>query len=342
MSPLERELDRQRAERNAAEQQRSNEVIRSYVTVQSRLDANLAALTRQIEQADKDGIEVRPGWLFAQARYQQLIQDLMAHTDAFLAKTTMIVTRAQRDTVAIAFTDSRKLATLALGPAPKAAVTALSSPWDRMNTAALDRLIGRASDGTPVGNLLASLTPLAPEKVRDTLAYGVAAGKGPRVIAREVQAAAQITKHRALVIARTETVGAYREASSETWKQTGVVQRWQWQSAKDKRTCVACWAMDGTLHPLDESMGSHPQCRCAKVPVTPSWAELGFTGIQDGRPKLLTGAEVFARLPEADRLAILGRARLDAYNRGEITLQDLVHHTHSPRWGAGIRVKAAA
>lgn len=341
MSPLERELARQRTQLRRIEDAHTRQVTRAYAAVNARLRQNLNALTKQIEEAQLAGIEVRPGWLFAQARYLQLIADLVEHTDAFLASATRIITAGQDAAVQAAIEDGRRLARAALGPAPKAVTVRVTAAWDRLPAPALDFLIGRSSDGGPLGALLNELAPLAPEKVQDTLLYGVAAGKNPRVMAQEVQAAAQITRTRALVIARTEIVTAHRESSAPVWRQTGVVQKWTWVSAKDRRTCAACWAMDGTEHDLDESMGSHPQCRCAKVPKTLSWEQLGFHGIPDTRPTLTTGPEAFEQLGEADQLAILGRARLDAYNAGDITLQDLVQHTHSPRWGDGIRVKPA-
>jgi SPP1 gp7 family putative phage head morphogenesis protein len=337
VSPIEQELARQRARLHAIEQKQTSEIIRAYSAVNARLAHHLDALTRDIENAQRAGTEVRPGWLFAQARYRQLIADLAEHTDAFIVKATGAVTLGQREAVQAAVDDGRRLARLALGPAPQGAVAAVTSTWDHLPTAALDRLIGRASDGGPLGALIRELAPLAPEKVRDTLAFGVAAGKNPRVIAREVHGAALITRHRALVIARTEIVGAHREASTETWRQTKVVKTWTWLCAKDRRTCASCWAQDGTEHPLDEVMATHPQCRCSKVPTTLSWADLGFPGIKDARPVIPTGPDAFEQLPDADKLAVLGRAKLDAYNNGDITLQDLVHPTRSPRWGNGSR-----
>jgi SPP1 gp7 family putative phage head morphogenesis protein len=294
-------------------------------------------LTDQIEQATARGTEVRPTWLFGLDRYRQLIADLRDHTDAFLVKATGAVTAGQREAVQAAFDDGRRLAHLALGPAPTDVLARVTSSWDRLPTAALDLLIGRASHGGPLGALLNEIVPLAPDKVRDTLAYGVAAGKNPRVIAREVQGAAQITRNRALVIARTEIVGAHREASTDAMRHTNVVKTWTWLSAKDRRTCASCWAQDGSEHPLDEQMATHPCCRCSKVPQTLSWAELGFPGIPDNRPVLPTGPEVFERLPEGDKLAILGPGKLDALNSGQATLQDLVRRTHSRRWGNGSR-----
>lgn len=342
MSPLEQAIAEQRARLLAIEQARTREIGAAYAAVAARLARNLAALMTKIEQTTARGTPVSPSWLFAQERYRRLLTDLTAHTDAFLTAAAKTVGAGQRIAVHDAFEDGRRLAKLALGTGPKAAVARIEGTWDRLPAPALDLLIGRASDGSPLGDLLREIAPLAPERVRDTLAYGVASGKNPRGIAREVQSAATVTRTRALVIARTEIVGAHREATTQTWKQTGIVERWRWSCAKDTRTCAACWAQDGTVHPVEEPMGSHPQCRCGRIPVTPSWAELGIAGIVDDRAEIPTGAEVFATLPEADKLAILGRAKLEAYNAGRITLADLVAHTHSERWGDGVRVASLA
>lgn len=342
MSPLEQALAEQRARQRTLERQQTATILAAYRAVAARLAADLDDLLAQIEQARKQGIEVRPGWLFAQARFHRLIADLEEHTARFLTEAARTVTDGQRKAVQEAFDDGRRLARLALGTAPKPVLLRLTGSWERMPTAALDRLIGRAQDGSALDQLVRKLAPVGPERVRNALAYGVAAGRNPRTIAREVQGHARITASRALVIARTEIIHAHREAVDETWRQTGIVQQWQWNSAKDARTCPVCWAQDGTRHPLDLPMRSHPQCRCARVPLTPSWAELGFDGIPDGRPRLADGATVFARLPEGDKLAILGRAKLDAYNAGLITLQDLVKPTYSPRWGHGARVASLA
>lgn len=337
MTPVEQEAARQRARLKAIEDAQTREITRSYTQVAQRLVSNLRALTDLIERETARGVEVRPVWLFAQDRYRKLISDLEAHTQRFLASAAVTISDGQRTAVDEAFADGQRLAKLALGPAPDNVILRVTGAWDRLPGAALDTFIGRAQDGAALGDFLTELAPLSPHKVKDTLAFGVAAGKNPRVIAREVQQAAQITPQRALVIARTEIVQAHRQAVTETWKATGVVQTWTWRCARDSRTCPACWAMDGTEHPIDEEMGSHPQCRCARIPRTRSWAELGLAGVPDRRPVLAPAGDVFAALVEADRLAVLGRAKLDAYNNGDITLQDLVKPTSSERWGPGIR-----
>ncbi len=112
-----------------------------------------------------------------------------------------------------------------------------------------------------------------------------------------------------------------------------VVKGWIWWAEPD--ACPVCSAEHGSEHTVDEILISHPCCRCTMVPQTLSWADLGFD-VPDGRPSR-GGPERFAGLSEERKLTILGRARLDAYNAGLITLQDLVRETHHPRWGPGKR-----
>lgn len=136
------------------------------------------------------------------------------------------------------------------------------------------------------------------------------------------------------------TIRAYRETSLAAYRSSPAVAGWIWIA--QATACPVCQAEHGSEHTLDETLDSHPACRCTAMPKTLSWAELGYPGIADGRPSIQPGPERFAALPEADKLAVLGRARLDAYNAGEITLHDMVRETHSERWGAGKRTATLA
>jgi SPP1 gp7 family putative phage head morphogenesis protein len=338
VTPLERAAILQRAELQARENATMGSIVALYRRVQARLQANLDALTADMQQAEQAGVEVRPGWLFAQQRYHDLIRDLDDEVTRFAVASAKPITAGQDTAVQMAFEHGQRLVELALGPAPKTAVASVTANLGRLPAGALGRLVGRASNGQPLGVLLARIAPTATERVTDALAFGVAAGRNPRLIAREVQAAAGVSLTRATTIARTETIGAYRQASTDTYRASRVVTAQVWHAQLDTRTCPVCWAMNGQEFPAGTSMETHPNCRCAWLPATLSWAQLGFAGIPDRRPKVTTGAEAFRRLPEADKLVILGRARLDAYNAGDITLSDLVRQTSSPMWGGGRRV----
>ena len=106
-----------------------------------------------------------------------------------------------------------------------------------------------------------------------------------------------LTKERANLIARSEVLRANNLASLEGYKQSGVVVKKQWLTAKDERTCPFCMSMDGKvvgisanyfdknavldLHDengnpikMDLSYSDvaapplHPQCRCTILPIT--------------------------------------------------------------------------
>src|SRR5690606_16788234 len=75
---------------------------------------------------------------------------------------------------------------------------------------------------------------------------------------------------------RTEILNANREASRFTMQQnSNVVAEWVWY-ASIGTCCGACLAKHGHTFPLDQPMQSHPSCRCAMVPRTDSWADLGI------------------------------------------------------------------
>lgn len=335
MTPLERAIARQRAALLKVEQDGAGQIIGAYRSVESRLKSNLDLLTREIAEARAAGIEVRPGWLFSRERYRQLMVELQHSTLDFLNTSLTVVTDMQRVAVGRAPEDAARLIIASLEPAPRPAIVKLRARFGKLPEGALRHLIGRATNGQPLHLLLSEIAPDSAKAVQDSLAYGVATGQNPRTIAQDVQIQSGMSRTRALAIARTETLGAYRGATKDRFLGSRVVQSWTWRAALDNRTCPACVAMNGTEHPITEQLASHPNCRCAMVPNTPSWAELGFSGIPDSRPPQLSPEQRFDALPEAERLAILGHARLDAYNAGTITLADMVQTTQSQRWGTG-------
>lgn len=337
MSPLEELIERQRAELLRVEQNGASKITATYKRVEERLAANLAKLISDIEAARSAGAEVRPNWLVSQHRYQQLLAELQEETLAFLHRAIATVTGLQKVVVERAPRDAEDRVLTAIGKGPETAEARLRQSFRALPGRQLETFAGFAGDGKPLGDLLAELGPEQFQAAKDSLAYGVASGQSPRVIASDLTAKTDIAKTRALTIARTEMLRPYREVTHERFKASAVVKGWTWLALLDARTCPACAAMNGTEHTDDETLESHPNCRCTAAPRTLSWADLGIKGVPDTRPPVLTPTQRFAALPEADQLAILGRRRLDAYNAGEITLEDMVRETHSPRWGGGRR-----
>lgn len=336
MTPAERLIARQRARLLKVERNGTSEIVRSYQAVLKDLNRHLAALSERINEARAAGIEVRPGWLAAERRYHALIAQHEDHTLNFLRQSLDTIMGTKGQAVTLAKADAPALATAAMGPAPTSAQAVVGNSFSQLPTSQIDYLVRRAADGRPLGELLAEIAPKATEKVKDAMLSGVARGAGVRDIARDVRKASGLAQNRALTIARQETIGAYRAVTSESYRRSPVVTDWTWYAQLDTRTCAICWAEHGTQHSDEETLDSHVCCRCSQMPRTKSWRDLGID-LPDNRPSIQPGPERFAALSEGDKLAILGRRRLDAYNRGEISLSDMVRDTEHRRWGTGKR-----
>lgn len=174
------------------------------------------------------------------------------------------------------------------------------------------------------GTVFSELPGLNAEAVRQIgreVTRGLASGIHSSVIGRNIANTASIPSARANTIARTETFRAYREANREIYKQHRLVNEWRWVAGLGSRTCSACWAMHGSLHPVEEPMGTHPNCRCTMVPTIPG----SFNGP--------SGSDLFDELPEDEQRTILGPGKHDAYKNGEIRLADTVRVRESKDWG---------
>jgi hypothetical protein len=191
--------------------------------------------------------------------------------------------------------------------------------------------------GQQITALSRPLSAEATAAMKAELIRGIETGAHPDAVARamvrrvEGQFAGGLT--RALVISRTELLGAYREAAmASQLANSDVLRGWQWQSELSPRTCGSCWVMHGTEHPLDEpGPDDHPNGRCSRTPITRSWKDLGFNIPEP--PSIIPDARAtFDALPQADRLAIMGPGRLDLLDRGQIKWADLSTQRDNPGW----------
>jgi SPP1 gp7 family putative phage head morphogenesis protein len=206
--------------------------------------------------------------------------------------------------------------------------------WNRIDRAGVETILGMTQADSPLYKLLLSISDEGAQAAEDALVQGMLLGKNPREVALDVRGALGTQLSRALTIARTETLRAYREATRATYRQMGV-QQWEWRSARNERTCAACWAMDGKRFSVDEPMPAHVNCRCVMLPVTKTWEELGFTGIEE-LEQPAPALERFAALRPDQQLMVLGPAKFGAYQAGVLKLTDLVGWKVDPLWGKSV------
>jgi HK97 family phage portal protein len=307
------------------------DVTNAYLAAEKRILGKLEALEARINAAREEGQEITPDWIERQRRYFELLEQIENEFTQLGATGERRLAAAQSQMLSFAQVDARELAFRAAGTAPPG----ISVNWNRLPSAALENLVGFASDGSPLRDLFDAIGPAASQSVREVLAAGIAAGENPRVIARGVKAALGVPRARAENIARTEVLRAYRETARQSYQANrDIVNGWIWHAALSEETCPACWAMHGTKHSIDEKLDDHPQGRCVAVPVTKSWAEItGDDSIPDTRPQVVPGPELFAQMPADEQRRIVGPEAYRLMQQGQIRLTDMVHQTSDQRWG---------
>ena len=181
----------------------------------------------------------------------------------------------------------------------------------------------------------------ATEAMKRELVRGVVVGDNPR------QSAARMLRNlegefngglaRALNLARTETLDAHREAAQVGQEDhEDVLDGWVWMCETNKsrgRTCPSCWALHGKLFPLDTPGPiDHQSGRCSRAPKTKSWADLGFEGIDEPDDAIPDARAIFNDLPQDERIAIMGKRRLELLDSGAIDWDDLSQLRTTPEW----------
>lgn len=223
-------------------------------------------------------------------------------------------------------------------PPQAGGTTLIASTFERVDKDAIRAIVDKIS-----GDVRSRSWPLSAQAeaaMRSTLVKGVTIGEHPSAAAREMVARVQGDFNgglrRAQVIARTEMLDAHREASraqQDLLEGQGVVNGWTWMATLDNRTCPSCLAMHGTEHPQSVAGPlDHQQGRCARLPKTASWEDLGFEGIEEPPSIVPDAREWFDGLPDAERERIMGRARLDLLDSGDITWEDLARLRDTPGW----------
>lgn len=112
------------------------------------------------------------------------------------------------------------------------------------------------------------------KKLNRILAQGLADGKHPRQIAKQMtEEIAKLSRARANTIARTEIIRAHAEGQLDSFQALGVEELGvlaEWSTAGDDAVCPLCEPMEGQVFSIEEARGMiprHPNCRCTFIPA---------------------------------------------------------------------------
>lgn len=183
--------------------------------------------------------------------------------------------------------------------------------------------------------------PLADDVVKvmkRELILGITVGDNPkRTASRIVRSTEQRLNGgltRAMMIDQTEVLDASRAATQAADKANADVMRgWVWGAELGARTCPSCLVNHVTEHPIEEPGPiDHHNGRYTRIPLTKTWAELGFTGIEEP-PSLIQDSRMwFDGLTPDTQKTIMGPERLRLLQAGEIQWSDLTTRTRNDGW----------
>ena len=282
-----------------------------------RIKRRLAYVEREIAAAQAAGSDFSPSWLYRQERFVALIDQIEREIAILSATASVKVAKRAADLVKQGERDA-----LAMIRA-----TGVSGDFLHSNVKALEEIVGQLSDGSPLNELFQALGPEAVTSARLVFAEGLIEGSNPRKIAARLLEKIDVPRRRATLIARTETLRAYRSANQLVYRQNAdIVSGVRISSSRDSRTCPYCLGQDGKILKHGEQFATHPGCRCALVPVI-----IGYT------PDRGTGDEWLRTQPDAHALELLGPSRYKLWKSGEVDLASMLEYPNHPRWGLGVK-----
>lgn len=188
-------------------------------------------------------------------------------------------------------------------------------------------------DSQPFQDAVNAWSAYHAQEVADIVVAAVARGENPRVVARLIEdyfRSRANPQADALRLMRTTQMYAVRVATANTYRENGVSE-WVWvANLGNTRTCMGCICMHGTRHPTTMALNDHHNGRCSMMPVTPTYAELGFEGGTDVMAGMTSGQDWFAMQPPDVQRAIMGPQLYEAYSQGQIPFTpDVIMGTYS-------------
>lgn len=299
------------------------EMARRWLEVERSLEATVALLAQEAERLRANGQTLTRSRLYRMEHYQQLLAQAKAETLRYSQWAAQLITERQGQAAQTGINSARDMIRASYLERGKAVAY-----FDILPVEAVEAMIGLAGDGTPLGKLLMRDYSKTVAGLTQTLIDSTALGRNPRDTARLMLDAMSGNLNRALTIARTEQIRAYREASREQMIESGVVEGYIRRAALNSETCMACMVLDGTIYPTDEMMEVHPNDRCFMQPIIKGLKPLPAQ----------SGAAWFGQQSAETQRAMMGSGAYEAWKSGQIELKQLASTHIHPEWGPSVRI----
>jgi SPP1 gp7 family putative phage head morphogenesis protein len=324
-------VEQLRARLDAITDAHTRATTRAWVNAWDAVQVDLDAALTQLAVEAGDGRITRKAVLRS-TQLRKALEQISVSLDTLFTQSGQMAIDSLSDVVDAA---GRAQAVI-IGSQLPAAERAVLNDWARVDPRQIEAIVTRSMEN--ITKLSFPLSDQATATMKRELVRGLAGGKNPREVARRMLARTEGVFNggltRALTIARTETLDAHRAAAQVADDENAdVLEGWIWTSALGARTCPACWGMHGTLFPLEQpGPEGHQNCRCARVPKTKSWADLGFEGMDEPESLMPDAATVFDTLPTGTQRDILGPRRYNAWQAGDYPIDSWATKRSNDGW----------
>lgn len=315
-------------------------------TIYNRIYTDLAdkvdALATELAGMDS----ISQGQVIRLARMKAILQQVKEQARRFGSTTAQDeIAVIQSQAIRQGIDDALKLMEQSLPELPDEARRALVGSFARLPTGAIESAAGLTGPDSPLRDSLEeAFGDYVADQVANHIVDGIATGQNPRTIARQLNRnvlnglGAGLSS--VLNTVRTAQIKSYQTANHMTYRaNSDIVKGWVWWAfLEDGRTCLSCIAMHGTVHSLDETLEDHHSGRCAPIPQTVTYADLGLD-VPEDIPEIQTGEEWFNSQPESVQRGLMGGSKFDAWNNGDFEFSALSKTVDDPVYG-DMRVEA--
>lgn len=314
-SDIARLVEAQKRRILARETEMMREMTRRWLEIERALEAEMLKVVTELGGETL----VTEAMLLRNTRFQKLLYQARAEYGKFADYMDEKISEMQAEALKDGIDDAYKVLGVGLDGA------GLAITFDKLPIGALETMIGLTADGSTLKKLLMDSYGEAVNGIIAEMLTGLAKGLHPTDIAELMANKFGVGLQRALTIARTEQARAYRMASLEQYRNSGVVTQYKRMAKKDDTTCLGCLFSDGEIYETEDEFSEHPNGRCSIIPVV--------RGVPE--PTWETGKEWFENLSEDRQRSILGEARFDLWQSGT-SLDEMTQLVSDPTWGGKV------
>ena len=208
-----------------AESASSERLVNAYASIFSKLQTDIRLLEADILEMGDEATTAKVRKL---ERYQELLQQTVTQMDKYAVLLESEVSTLQQQAIESALNQNKALIQAALPNLPKSVQASILSSFNRLNPEAIEALLGALSKDSPLTKLLNSFGTDAAAQISDAILQGVALGYNPKKVAATIVQNMGLNLTRALTIARTEQLRAYRTANISNYQaNSDVVKGWK-------------------------------------------------------------------------------------------------------------------